>query len=253
MRKKTSIVIWCIIGLLCILGIGAFTFSAIRFSSYVIFGIAFVVLCFQILHRLSRKKPHLAKILQRILTAGVCVLCLAAAITEGFILHASHGSKETDSDYLIVLGAGVNGTAPSLSLQERLDAAYDYLVHHPDTICVVSGGQGNGEDITEAACMYNYLTLRGISPERILMEDKSTSTHENLLFSTAVITTDAGTMPENVAILSAEYHLFRAKLIARDQGLNPILVPARTSWLSLRINYFLREIAGVWYFLIFGG
>lgn len=253
MTKRKSILAWSCILLLCILGICAFTFSAIRFSAYVIFGIVFVLLCFRILHLLSKKKPRLAKTLRRILTAGLCLLFVAAAITEGFILHASKGSKETQCDYLIVLGAGVNGTTPSLSLQERLNTAYDYLLTHPDTICVVSGGQGPGEDITEAACMYNYLTLRGISPERILTEDKSTSTRENLLFSKAIIDGDAGESPTRVAILSAEYHLFRAKLMARDQGLEPILIPARTSWLSLRVNYFLREIAGVWYFFVFGG
>lgn len=253
MTKKKTIAIWCIIGLLCVLGIGAFTFSAIRFSAYVIFGIVFVLLSFHFLHFLSKKRPHFAKVLRRILTVGLCVLLVVAAITEGFILHTSKGSQATESDYLIVLGAGVNGTVPSLSLRERLDAAYDYLTQHPNTICVVSGGQGNGEDITEAVCMYDYLTRRGISRERILLEDKATSTQENLLFSKAVIAADAGAPPKRVAILSAEYHLFRAKLMAQDQGLEPILIPAKTSWLSLRINYYLREIAGVWFYLIFGG
>ena len=253
MTKRKAIVTWCAIGSLCVLGIGLFTFSAIRFSSYVIFGIVLALLCFRLLRLLSKKHPRLAKLLRNVLTVGLCLLLMAAAITEGFILQASKGSAETESDYLIVLGAGVNGTTPSLSLQERLDAAYDYLLAHPHTICVVSGGQGNGEDITEAACMYNDLTRRGISPERILLEDRSTSTRENLLFSQAIIDADPTVSPARVAILSAEYHLFRANLMAHDLGLDPILVPARTSWLSLRVNYFLREIAGVWYYLIFGG
>lgn len=253
MKTKKHPVFWLSIVLLCLLGCIAYIFSAIRFSSYVIFGIVLVILCYRLLSLLSCKKPRLAIVLRRVLTVLLCVLLLAAIITESIIINASHGSKENGSDYLIVLGAGVNGTVPSLSLRERLDAAYDYLIAHPDTICVVSGGQGPGEDITEAACMYDYLTGRGIAPERILQEDRATSTLENLAFSKDVIAQYTGEAPQRVAIVSAEYHLYRASLMAKGQGLLPVLVPARTSWLSLRINYFLREIAGVWYYLLFGG
>lgn len=253
MKTQKRSIAWLVIGFLCLLGCVVFLFSAIRFSAYVIFGIAFLVLCYQLLTLLSNQKPRLAKVLRRLLTLLLCLLLLAAAVTEGLIIQASKGSAENDCGYLMVLGAGVNGTVPSLSLRERLDAAYDYLTAHPDTICVVSGGQGSGEDITEAACMYNYLTGRGISPERILMEDKATSTQENLVFSKKVIAEHAGEAPSRVAILSAEYHLYRASLMAKKQGLQPVLVPARTDWISLRVNYFLREIAGVWYFIIFGG
>lgn len=253
MIKRKIAPAWWWFGVLCLLGLCLFSFSAIRFSAYVVFGIAFLVLCYRLLTLMARKKPRLARCLRCILTVCLCILLLAAVLTEGVILRASKGSAEDDCDYLIVLGAGVNGTVPSLSLQERLDTAYDYLIEHPDTICVVSGGQGSGEDITEAACMYNYLTSKGIGPERILLEDKATSTQENLVFSKDVIAEHAGKVPDTVAILSAEYHLYRASLMAKELGLNPILIPARTSWVSLRVNYFLREIAGVWYFFVFGG
>jgi len=155
-------------------------------------------------------------------------------------------------DAVIVLGAGVTGTVPSLTLRVRLDAAYVYLQAHPNTLCIVSGGQGPGEEITEAACMADWLVKKGISPERILSEDQATSTRENLAFSLDLITKQTGTRPETVGIVSSEYHLYRTGLIAQDQNVQSILIPARTSWLSLRINYYLREIVGVWYYLIFG-
>jgi len=152
-----------------------------------------------------------------------------------------------------VLGAGINGSTPSLSLRNRLDAAYEYLTAHPETICIVSGGQGPGEDLSEALCMYKDLTAKGIAPERIWMEDKSTSTRENIAFSLALIEEKAGQCPTKAGILSSEYHLYRAGLVAKSQGLEMIGIPARTSWAALRINYFLREIVAVWYYTLLGG
>lgn len=253
MIKRRILTPWLPTLLLFLLGICILIFPSIRFSAYVIFCAAFVALCYQLLRLLKKRNPRISKSLHRILTICLCILILAAVITEGFILHTSRGSKDIHCDYLIVLGAGVNSTVPSLSLQERLNAAYDYLIRFPDAICVVSGGQGPGEDITEAECMYRALTTRGIDKSRILLEDKATSTQENLAFSREVIARHAGTAPETVAIISSEYHLFRAGLMAKDQGLAPVLVPARTQWFSLRINYYVREIAAVWYYLVFGG
>jgi uncharacterized SAM-binding protein YcdF (DUF218 family) len=183
-------------------------------------------------------------------TAMVALVILAATITGVIITQASNGSPEAACDYLIVLGAGVNGTVPSLSLRERLDAAYDYLQAHPDTTCIVSGGQGSGEDITEAECMYRYLTDKGIAPERIIPEEQATSTQENLAYSLELM--EAENSPA-IGILSSEYHLCRARRMARELGLEPIMIPAKTTYISLRVNYFLREIAALWYYMIFGG
>ena len=107
--------------------------------------------------------------------------------------------------------------------------------------------------MTEAQCMFDHLTARGIEADRIWLEDKSTSTQENIRFSLDVIEAKSGSRPETAAIISNEFHLFRAGLMAAEQGLEAIGVPARTTWLSLRVNYFLREIAGVWYYWILGG
>lgn len=142
---------------------------------------------------------------------------------------------------------------PSLSLQDRLDAAYDYLVTYPDAVCVVSGGKGDGENITEALCMFNELTARGIAPERVWMEEQATSTQENIRFSLNLIEEKTGTRPERIGLVSSEYHLYRAGLFAREENVVSYGIPARTSWVSLRINYFLREIAGVWHHIILGG
>ena len=194
------------------------------------------------------------------LTTGIfrtlCILLLlgsiAAAITLGFIIKAAHPAQIPACEHIIVLGAGVRGTVPSMSLQERIDAAYNYLVEHPDTIAVLSGGQGPGEDITEAACMYRELTQMGIDSKRLLLEEASTSTIENLMFSLNVIEEHTGSRPRTIGIVSSEYHLFRAGLFAKQLGLESFGIPARTSWFALRLNYYLREIVAVWKFYVLG-
>ena len=249
--KKRKLPGWIIaIILLCVLALGVMSIPGYRFSAGVLLGIALIVLCYKVLDFLEKKHPKTALWLRRCMTAALCLLLLVSAITGIFIIHTGSGSADDHCDYLIVLGAGVNGTVPSLSLRERLDAAFDYLQGHPDTVAVLSGGQGSGEDITEAECMHRYLSTKGIDPQRLMKEDRATSTQENLAYSMALIPAGQNT---RIGILSSEYHLLRARLMAQDQGLEPVLVSAKTTWLSLRINYYMREVAGVWYYILLGG
>ena len=223
-------------------------FPSIRFTAYLLLGLTLLLIIFHALHLWGTPT---AKMLRQILCICLCIGILISAVTLGFVFQGSLGDPELDCAYIIVLGCGVNGTVPSLSLRERIDAAYAYLDAHPDTICVVSGGQGPGEDMTEAACMFRELTAMGIAPERILQEGRSTSTAENLRFSIEVIESHTGSIPTEIGIVSSEYHLFRASLMAEDLGLTPYGIPGTTSWFTLRANYFLREIAGVWYYVLF--
>lgn len=250
MKTHKKITFWLITAFLCLLGVGCFCVPGYRFTGFVCFAAVAVIVCYRLLQLPEGKHAHTAKVLRRIFTLCLCLFLLAAVITGAIIVKTGIGQPEQSCDYLIVLGAGVNGTVPSLSLRERLDAAYGYLTAHPETICIVSGGQGTGEDITEALCMFTYLTNAGIDPDRILMEENATSTQENLSFSLQLMDR---TQTTRIGILSSEYHLLRAKLMAQDQGFDPILIPAKTTWLSLRLNYYMREVAGVWYYLILGG
>lgn len=207
-------------------------------------------------HGLKLLYPHhrtLSKGLHMALSLFLVVFFAAVAISWGFIARSARGTENPESEYLVVLGAGVNGTVPSRSLRERLDAALNYLTEHPDAVAIVSGGQGPGEDITEAQCMYDYLTAHGIDPDRIWMEPQATNTLENLRFSLEIIKNYHGICPERIAIVSSEYHLHRAKLFAGWLNLEPELVPARTEVFLLRWNYYLREVFAVWYYSLFGG
>ena len=243
--------LWAV--MLFLLGCMVRRFPGYSFSALVLWGICAVVVCYRILKLLGKKFPKTAKILHRILTIGLCIGIASAMITGIFVFRGCFGDPKKDCDYVIVLGAGVNGTVPSLSLRERINGAYSYLTAHPDTVCIVSGGQGNNEHISEAQCMFNELTRMGIDESRIWMEDKSTSTKEKLRVSLTLIESRTGQRPSEIGLVSSEYHLFRAGLFAADEGVNAVGIPAQTSWVSLRINYFLREIVAVWAYLLFAG
>lgn len=194
--------------------------------------------------------------LNAVIVKVLCVLLivgiLAAGVTLGFILSAAHPLAAEACDSIVVLGAAVQGTVPSLALQERINAAYNYLIANPDSIAVLSGGQGRGEEITEAACMYRELTNMGIDGSRLLLEQSSTSTIENLRFSLAILETHTGSRPAKIGIVSSEYHIFRATLFAKSLNLESVGIPARTSWFIIRLNYYLREVAAVWKYLVLG-
>ncbi|MCD7957040.1 MAG: YdcF family protein [Lachnospiraceae bacterium] len=134
----------------------------------------------------------------RVLTGAAFALILAALLMilliGGRIIGAMRAVPQQDLDYVIVLGAQVRGTNPSRALLKRLERAAEYAEENPDTILILSGGQGPDEGISEAECMYRYLTGAGVSEDRLIREDASTSTQENLLFSAEIIHSLAGDM-----------------------------------------------------------
>lgn len=165
------------------------------------------------------------------------------------VVLAARGTPDYDAQYLIVLGAGVNGTVPSLSMLNRLTAAKAYLDAHPDCAVIVSGGQGDGEQISEAEAMARWLTENGIASGRITREDESTNTLENLRNSLSLIPDAPGA---RIAVCSSEYHLYRAQYLARQLGYELGAIPGRTSYPVLRLNYFLREGFGAVYYHTIG-
>ncbi|MGN0998024.1 MAG: YdcF family protein [Faecousia sp.] len=255
MKKFRPFTLWWLLPLLLVLlGVLFYGFGgAYRFTALVFVCIAALIACYLLLHLLGRNHLMKAKILRTILSSALLIGICVVMVTGSLILRAGVGEPSVDCAYLVVLGAKVNGTSPSLSLSERIKAAAEYLTAHPNTIAVVSGGQGPDEGISEAECMYHELTARGIDPQRIWMEDQATSTWENLQFSLNLIEEKTGTRPTEIGLISSEYHMFRATLFACDCGVTPIRIPATTTNIAIRINYTLREVAGVWHYLILGG
>lgn len=234
---------------LVVLAMGLILVPGLQFSAALCLALALLLTVLYFLHKYA---TPVTVFLRRLIYVFLILGILAASITEGFIVSAAHPDSQPACDYIIVLGAGVNGSKPSLSLQERIQAAYAYLTAHPNTIAVLSGGQGSGEDITEAACMYGELTAMGIDGSRLLLEEKSSSTMENLAFTMELLQAQSGSRPARVGIVSSEYHLFRAGLFAKALGVESVGIPAKTTWVSLRLNYYLREVAAVWKYLVFG-
>lgn len=146
--------------------------------------------------------------------------------------NRAHGEHE----YAIILGAKVNaGGIPSRALKYRLNEALAYAKKYPHVTFVVTGGQGADEDATEASVMLAYLTAHGLDSSRIIVEDASTSTYENIAFSLKRMPQVTG-----ITIITSDYHCARAKLIARRLGLQVNAIAAETPK-NIRFKVIQRE------------
>ena len=232
---------------LCLLltSLGFFFRFALR--GYVYWGYLCLFVVFLLLaHR------FLPAVLWKVLLVLTCIGVIYFCIVEIPIIRNARTDKDPERPYLIVLGAAVYGDRPSLTLVRRLEGALDYLERYPDSTAIVSGGMGKGESITEAQAMRKWLLDHGIAEERVLMEPKATSTQENLAFSFDLIRSRGDDPDGNVAIVSSAYHLFRAKSMARLQGVEAVGVAAPWGYPMVMLNYFIREAFGVTHLWVFG-
>ncbi|PWM36228.1 MAG: hypothetical protein DBX46_05010 [Clostridiales bacterium] len=178
------------------------------------------------------------------LLALLIVICTAA------IEAGANGRADKNCDAIIVLGAAVHGNRPSRVLQSRLDTAYQYWENNRDCVIVVSGGKGKEELVTEASAMRRYLLDRGVPEESVLEEERATSTLENFKFSKLLLEEH---FPNGYSAVftTSHYHVYRARLAARQAGLDIEGVSAPFSyWLTL--NYYLRETAALARYWLFG-
>lgn len=209
--------------------------------------------CAGLLVFLHSRNPLVAEIIIWIL-AGILTVGLLMVTAVGILVaKAAAGEKAGVCDCIVVLGAKVENAEPSTILQERIDAAYAYLTAHPETVAVLSGGQGSDEVISEAQCMYNCLTRQGIEPQRLWLETQATSTWENFHFSLQLIEEKTGTKPTSLGIVSSAFHLYRTNIFAGKCGVEMVGIPAKTENRLHYVNYYLREIAGVWHYYLLGG
>jgi len=256
MKQKKHIwpVIWAVPAVLCAIAglIFRFAMMGYSFTAFLFFCAAGLAAFMFAVSLLEIARPRPARILRRLVAVLLVIGMALFIVAEIPVISASRGDGDKAADYLIVLGAGINGDAPSLSMINRLVAALDYLTKYPETTVVLTGGQGPGETIPESEAMRIWLERQGISSQRILMEKKSTSTYENLVFALEVIEEDDGSDGKTIAIASSEYHLFRAKQMAASLGIDAVGIPAKTTIFSLKINHFVREAFGVMHMWVFG-
>lgn len=183
-------------------------------------------------------------------TAGgiACIALIGAVVISCFMVKAMNDKPKNSQTTVVVLGCQINGETPSRMLKRRLDAAYEYLSENSDVKVIVSGGQGSDEVTSEADVMRKYLLKRGIEDSRIFMEDKSTSTEENLRFSKEII--DKEGLCGEITIVTDGFHQLRADILAKKQGIEARNISASTEkWLLP--TYWIRELYGVAYYLVF--
>ena len=180
------------------------------------------------------------KILLALVLAGI--LCFAGLF--GAVMYGAYDQVSGDPQVMFIVGCRVMpGGEPSILLQDRLDTALDYLDDHPDITVVVSGGQGSNEPTSEAACMADYLEEHGVDADQILLEDESSNTKENLIYSRELLEeqgVDVG--EEGVLVVSNGFHLTRSRMLAERFGYGHVsTLAAPTSHVPSRIQMYIRE------------
>ena len=174
------------------------------------------------------------------------IFLLSFIMIEGYILYELKASQNIDEDrvdYVVILGAGLQGDELSNTLETRLEAGTEFLKQHPELPVIVSGGQGPGESMTEAEAMGDYLKEQGIAEERILYEKRSETTYQNLKFSKQLLK-EKEAENDTILIVTSDYHLVRAKMISRKLELDSYGLSA-DSPLLVKVNYFIREYFGI--------
>lgn len=194
--------------------------------------------------------------------AGLVILVLLQILIFGRIPVIA----DSGLDYLIVLGAQVRGEEPSKTLRLRLDKAAEYALQNPETTLILSGGQGENEAVSEAEAMKIYLLEQGVSEDRMVLEARSSSTVENIAYSRELVDKlwsrrlqklqEARRSkralglaaidreierPMRIGILTSNFHLYRAKMIAKHQGLTEVSGIAAESDRILLIHFCFRD------------
>lgn len=250
--KKTARYLIPIVILLVLAVFFQFAMIGYRFLPVCFVGAAALIFCYMLLRLLSARHKKTAAALRGFLNVCVVLGFLAVFVTEGYVVAERINARpgETEERYAVVLGAGVNGTVPSRALRVRLETALKFARENPDAVLVLSGGQGAGEDISEAQCMFAWLTAQGVDAARLILEDQSTSTEENLTFSRRKLT-ELGAEQENVTVITGGYHIARARLMAADLGYPSTTARAAYSgYPVLELNYYLREAPAIWWYLL---
>jgi uncharacterized SAM-binding protein YcdF (DUF218 family) len=171
-------------------------------------------------------------------TGLAIVLCACVSLW----IYGAHDTADYNEDVLIVLGAGVHGYTPTEPLRKRLDSTLEYMNENKNAYVIVSGGQGPQEKIMEAWAMGVYLIERGADADKIILEGKATSTSENFSYSKEII--DKQFPNAKIAVLTNDFHIYRAKRLAKLSGLDVTTVHAETP-LNGRVSTYLRELLAV--------
>lgn len=242
-RLPMVAVLLLVMSVICLLYCAAIALFISHGSSfYLMWGMIGMFLL--VLSSICGNPRRMAKIpgwLKGIFLTVVAVGVLIFLVIEGMIVSCMGAQPEAGADYCIILGAQWKESGPSDVLKRRLDKAIEYLNENKETIAIVSGGQGSNEPVSEAEGMQGYLINAGIAPERILVENRSENTLQNLRFSGELLDKEQA----RVVIVSNNFHVFRAVQIAKKQGYHQVEGLAASAYPGMLPNNMLREFFGV--------
>jgi uncharacterized SAM-binding protein YcdF (DUF218 family) len=248
MLKKIFYIVVLILGIigLAATGIAVCVSTGISIGT-LIPGCAGVIFIAYALIKLLRP-GHIIKIkaLRIIVTVIVVLGVISFAFIETLIIASTGGHlPEEEVNFVIVPGCGIFPDGKlTLTLMLRLDTAIEYLDEHPAAVCIVSGGQGKNEPVTEASAMKNYLVSKGIDPSRIAEEPDSYDTKENMISSAGIMKTRYAGRQMTAVIVTSGFHIFRSVKLAEYSGIKAYGIPAPTPW-YIAINDYMREYIGV--------
>ena len=254
MRMKRQKLLWALAAIFAVLGTLLRTVHGMRFAGLLCWCAAVVWIVCAVLDGAGEKKW--AKRCKRIFLMLLAVGFALFTAMEALVVRDNHtDASDKDVTCVIILGAGVNGTEPSLMLSSRLRATLDFVADRPDVPIICSGGQGPGEDITEAECMARWLSEHGVAEERIWKEERSTSTRENFDFSTQLMVEHGIDTTGNFAFVTNDYHVARAKRIAGVPWAYGVAatLPRNLYYDVLQLNYYIREAFAMAELLVIGG
>lgn len=237
---------------LCLL-LGAamrFIYTAVRFTGFLLWCAAAALALYALLCRWGKTRRW-ARWCRRgfllLLGAGLAFF----AVLEAQVISWARTDWDTPVEAVVVLGAGVNGSTPSLSLLVRLEAALEYVSDKPGIPIVVTGAQGPGEAVSEARCMADWLAAHGVDPDRVCLEEQAATTAENVRYSKELLEGLGIPGGANVAVASSGYHLCRAAWMW-GEGMTPVAAAMPEKYLLLEVNYYIREAFGLAAAMVFG-
>ena len=242
MKSVLNIVVPVIGAVIALNGAALFFVSNVNLGNFLSLGLGSVIILIALLFN------KLARWLKILLLSGIGV---AVVLSSVLIAGGKNDTVTYSEDAIIVLGAAVHGKTPSLTLKRRLDKAVEYHTQNPNAIIIVSGGQGAQEDISEAEAMKIYLIQNGVKSDKIVKEDKSTSTTENFAFSKEILDKTFG-HDYTAAFITNEYHISRAAFCADNAGLDNTTHMHSNTSTSYLLSGVLRECFAFVYHLILG-
>lgn len=227
--------------LICFMVFGMF----INFSGFfMILGAAFILSGIMKIKFHENYHNKLSGIFLRVLKIAVYAVLISFIFIEGCIFISANINPHKKPDYIMILGSGIRGRNMLLVQRQRVDAGLEYIKDNPDIKIILSGGQGPGEDISEAEAMRIYLVQHGVKNENIIMEEKSRNTMQNMKYTSDILKKTDVRKNIRLAVVTSNFHVFRAKFLAQRCGFEAEGVSAPVNHLLLP-NYCVREYFGI--------